>query len=66
VLALAVEDGLTCRFGEDWWGKQDSNLRRLSQRIYSPPPLPLGTFPLRQREATAGKDFPFRARTRYG
>lgn len=28
-----------------WWGKQDSNLRRLSQRIYSPPPLPLGTFP---------------------
>ncbi len=29
----------------EWWGKQDSNLRRLSQRIYSPPPLPLGTFP---------------------
>src|SRR5690606_18096388 len=28
-----------------WWGKQDSNLRRHSQRIYSPPPLPLGTFP---------------------
>ena len=28
-----------------WWGKQDSNLRRLRQRIYSPPPLPLGTFP---------------------
>ena len=31
--------------GEGWWGKQDSNLRRRSQRIYSPPPLPLGTFP---------------------
>ena len=31
--------------GEGWWGKQDSNLRRHSQRIYSPPPLPLGTFP---------------------
>jgi hypothetical protein len=30
---------------EKWWGKQDSNLRRHSQRIYSPPPLPLGTFP---------------------
>jgi site-specific DNA recombinase len=29
-----------------WWGRQDSNLRRLSQRIYSPPPLPLGTLPL--------------------
>ncbi len=25
------------------WAGQDSNLRRLSQRIYSPPPLPLGT-----------------------
>ncbi len=31
--------------GVAWWGKQDSNLRRHSQRIYSPPPLPLGTFP---------------------
>ena len=30
---------------EGWWGRQDSNLRRLSQRIYSPPPLPLGTLP---------------------
>ncbi len=30
---------------KEWWGKQDSNLRRRSQRIYSPPPLPLGTFP---------------------
>jgi hypothetical protein len=26
-----------------WWEMQDSNLRRRSQRIYSPPPLPLGT-----------------------
>ena len=26
-----------------WWERKDSNLRRLSQRIYSPPPLPLGT-----------------------
>ncbi len=26
-----------------WWERQDSNLRRHSQRIYSPPPLPLGT-----------------------
>ena len=25
------------------WAGQDSNLRRLCQRIYSPPPLPLGT-----------------------
>jgi hypothetical protein len=25
------------------WAGKDSNLRRLSQRIYSPPPLPLGT-----------------------
>lgn len=32
-----------------WWGKQDSNLRRHSQRIYSPPPLPLGTFPRLRR-----------------
>ena len=30
---------------DGWWGRQDSNLRRLSQRIYSPPPLPLGTLP---------------------
>ena len=28
-----------------WWGRQDSNLRRHSQRIYSPPPLPLDTPP---------------------
>ena len=27
----------------EWWERQDSNLRRHSQRIYSPPPLPLGT-----------------------
>jgi site-specific DNA recombinase len=33
----------------DWWGRQDSNLRRLSQRIYSPPPLPLGTLPPSRR-----------------
>ena len=26
-------------------GEEDLNLRRLSQRIYSPPPLPLGTLP---------------------
>ncbi len=26
-----------------WWERKDSNLRRHSQRIYSPPPLPLGT-----------------------
>ena len=31
-----------------WWERQDSNLRRHSQRIYSPPPLPLGTLSHRE------------------
>ena len=48
----AIGTGVAALLNDDdrkggWWGKQDSNLRRLSQRIYSPPPLPLGTFPRR-------------------
>ena len=31
------------RARQSWWERKDSNLRRHSQRIYSPPPLPLGT-----------------------
>ena len=31
------------------------NLRRLSQRIYSPPPLPLGTLPLAQGLRPCGR-----------
>ena len=39
-----------------WWGRQDSNLRRHSQRIYSPPPLPLGTLPQSHRTVLISKD----------
>ena len=39
-----------------WWGRQDSNLRRHSQRIYSPPPLPLGTLPQSRRTVLISKD----------
>src|SRR5512144_2465819 len=39
-----------------WWGRQDSNLRRHSQRIYSPPPLPLGTLPRSRRTVLISKD----------
>src|SRR5262245_44738607 len=41
---------------EGWWGRQDSNLRRHSQRIYSPPPLPLGTLPRSRRTVLISKD----------
>ncbi len=34
---------LDCRKERKKWAGKDSNLRRLCQRIYSPPPLPLGT-----------------------
>ncbi len=47
------------------WAGQDSNLRRLSQRIYSPPPLPLGT-PTHVRsvaKALSGADGGTRTRT---
>src|SRR6185436_8400049 len=43
-------------FTARWWGRQDSNLRRHSQRIYSPPPLPLGTLPQSRRTVLISKD----------
>jgi hypothetical protein len=45
VLTSRQANGLPSRSSQSagWWEMQDSNLRRRSQRIYSPPPLPLGT-----------------------
>ena len=40
---VAVDDHTFGDVFSKWWERQDSNLRRHSQRIYSPPPLPLGT-----------------------
>ena len=37
-------------------GGRNSNLRRHSQRIYSPPPLPLGTLPRSRRTVLISKD----------
>ena len=56
-LAIIGCDGDHIRFGgKAWWGRQDSNLRRHSQRIYSPPPLPLGTLPRSRRTVLISKD----------
>src|ERR1700748_1565500 len=41
-LSLHSYAAVPCR---RWWGRLDSNQRRRSQGIYSPPPLPLGTLP---------------------
>ena len=38
-LALARRCSTTEPLPQMWWWEKDSNLRRLSQRIYSPPPL---------------------------
>ncbi len=38
--------------GEAWWGEEDSNLRRLSQQIYSLPRL-TASVPLRHADETS-------------
>ena len=37
-----------------WWGEMDSNHRRLSQRIYSPPPLATRASPHKKMELMIG------------
>ena len=36
------------------WGREDSNLRRLRQRVYSPSPWPLGNTPGKGRHSSGG------------
>ena len=53
VSALALTDARRLPMSQNWWRGKDSNLRRLSQQIYSLPPL-TAREPLRGNRALSG------------